>query len=160
MKIGVSACLLGKNVKYNGKNNFSPELVEKLKDAEIIDICPEVLGGLSVPRDPAEIVDGEVVTNKGVSVDYEFRNGAKKALDIIKKEKVDLVVLQSRSPSCGKGKIYDGTFSSKLIDGDGIFVRLLEENSIKVLDVVDFIDSFRYLLLMLKKYPLFGRINN
>lgn len=142
MKIGVSACLLGRNVKYNGKNNFSSKLVEKLEGNEIVEICPEVLGGLPVPRDPAEIVDGKVMTKNGVSVDSEFRKGAQKALDIIKKEGVDLVVLQSRSPSCGKGKIYDGTFSSKLIDGDGIFVRLLEENSIKVLDVVDFIDSF------------------
>lgn len=142
MKIGVSACLLGRNVKYNGKNNFSSKLVEKLKDVEIIEICPEVLGGLPVPRDPAEIVDGEVVTNKGVSVDYEFRKGAKKALDIIKNEGVDLVILQSRSPSCGKGHIYDGTFSSNLIEGDGIFVKLLEENGIKALDLKEFIENF------------------
>lgn len=140
MKIGVSACLLGRNVKYNGKNNFSSKLVEKLEGNEIVEICPEVLGGLPVPRDPAEIVDGKVITKNGVSVDYEFRKGAQKALDIIKKEGVDLVVLQSRSPSCGKGKIYDGTFSSKLIDGDGIFVRLLEENGIRAVAVEDFID--------------------
>ena len=142
MKIGVSACLLGRNVKYNGKNNFSPELVEKLKDAEIIDICPEVLGGLPIPRDPAEIVDGEVITNKGISVDYEFRKGAKRALEIIKNEGIELVILQSRSPSCGKGLIYDGTFSSKLIEGDGIFVRLLEENGIKAMDIEEFIENF------------------
>ena len=142
MKIGVSACLLGKNVKYNGKNNFSPELVEKLKDAEIIDICPEVLGGLPIPRDPAELVDGEVITNKGISVDYEFRKGAKRALEIIKNEGIELVILQSRSPSCGKGLIYDGTFSSKLIEGDGIFVRLLEENGIRPMDIEEFLENF------------------
>ena len=142
MKIGVSACLLGRNVKYNGKNNFSPELVEKLKDAEIIDICPEVLGGLPIPRDPAELVDGEVITNKGISVDYEFRKGAKRALEIIKNEGIELVILQSRSPSCGKGLIYDGTFSSKLIEGDGIFVRLLEENGIRAMDIKDYIENF------------------
>lgn len=145
MKIGVSACLLGRNVKYNGKNNFSSKLVEKLEGNEIVEICPEVLGGLPVPRDPAEIVDGKVITKNGVSVDYEFRKGAQKALDIIKKEGVDLVVLQSRSPSCGKGKIYDGTFSSKLIDGDGIFVRLLEENGIRAVAVEDFIDWVLFL---------------
>ena len=142
MKIGVSACLLGKNVKYNGKNNFSPELVEKLKDAEIIDICPEVLGGLPIPRDPAEIVDGEVITNKGQSVDYEFRKGAKRALEIIKNEGIELVILQSRSPSCGKGQIYDGTFSSKLIEGDGVFVKLLEENGIRPMDIEEFLENF------------------
>ncbi len=141
MKIAVSACLLGRNVKYNGKNNFSSKLVEILKEVEIIEICPEVLGGLPVPRDPAEIVDGKVITKNWVSVDNEFRKGAQKALDIIKKEGVDLVVLQSRSPSCGKGYIYDGTFSSKLIKGDGIFVRLLEENGIKAIDVEDFINN-------------------
>ena len=142
MKIGASACLLGKNVKYNGKNNFSPELVEKLKDAEIIDICPEVLGGLPIPRDPAEIVDGEVITNKGQSVDYEFRKGAKRALEIIKNEGIELVILQSRSPSCGKGQIYDGTFSSKLIEGDGVFVKLLEENGIRPMDIEEFLENF------------------
>lgn len=139
MKIGVSACLLGRNVKYNGKNNFSSKLVKKLEGNEIVEICPEVLGGLPVPRDPVEIVNRKVITKNGVSVESEFRKGAQKALDIIKKEGVDLVVLQSRSPSCGKGKIYDGTFSSKLIDGDGIFVRLLEENGIRAVDVEDFI---------------------
>ena len=142
MKVGVSACLLGRNVKYNGKNNFSSKLVEKLKDLEIVEICPEVLGGLPVPRDPAEIVDGEAVTNKGVSVDYEFRKGAKKALDIIKNEGIELVILQSRSPSCGKGLIYDGTFTSKLIKGDGIFVKLLKENGIRAIDIEDFIENF------------------
>lgn len=142
MKIGVSACLLGKNVKYNGKNNFSSKLVDMLKDAEVIEICPEVLGGLPIPRDPAEIVDGEVINNKGISVDSEFRKGAQKALEIIKKEGVELVVLQSRSPSCGKGKIYDGTFSSNLIDGDGIFVRLLKKEGLRPVDIEDFLENF------------------
>ena len=142
MKIGVSACLLGRNVKYNGKNNFSSKLVEKLKDVEIIEICPEVLGGLPVPREPAEIIDGEVITNKGQSVDYEFRKGAKRALEIIKNEGIELVILQSRSPSCGKGQIYDGTFSSKLIEGDGVFVKLLEENGIRPMDIEEFLENF------------------
>lgn len=141
-KVGVSACLLGRNVKYNGKNNFSSKLVKKLKDLVIVAICPEVLGGLPIPRDPAEIVDGEAVTNKGVSVDYEFRKGAKKALDIIKNEGIELVILQSRSPSCGKGLIYDGTFSSNLIKGDGNLVKFLEENGIRAMDIEDFIEYF------------------
>lgn len=142
MKLGVSACLLGRNVKYNGKNNFSSKLVKKLKDLEIVEICPEVLGGLPIPRDPAEIVDDGVITNKGLSVDYEFRKGAKKALDIIKNEGIELVILQSRSPSCGKGLIYDGTFSSNLIKGDGIFVKLLKENGIRAMDIEEFIENF------------------
>ena len=141
MKLGVSACLLGRNVKYNGKNNFSSKLVKKLKNVEIIEICPEVLGGLPIPRDPAEIVDDGVITNKGLSVDYEFRKGAQKALDIIKNQGIELVILQSRSPSCGKGLIYDGTFSSNLIKGDGIFVKLLKENGIRAMDIKDFIEN-------------------
>ena len=142
MKLGVSACLLGRNVKYNGKNNFSSKLVKKLKDLEIVEICPEVLGGLPIPRDPAEIVDDGVITNKGLSVDYEFRKGAQKALDIIKNQGIELVILQSRSPSCGKGLIYDGTFSSNLIKGDGIFVKLLKENGIRAMDIEEFIENF------------------
>lgn len=137
MKIGVSACLLGENCKYNGKNNFSSKLEEILKNHDLVAICPEVLGGLPTPRDPAEIVGEIVRTKDGRSVDDEFKKGAKKALELIKRSKVELVVLQSRSPSCGIGKIYDGSFTGKLINGDGIFVKLLKEEGIKAIDVED-----------------------
>ena len=139
MKIAVSACLLGINYKYNGGNNYSEKLEKLLKKHEIIPICPEVLGGLPIPRDPSEIVNGEVLTDKGKSVDKEFRNGAKKALEIVKESGAELVVLQSRSPSCGLGKIYDGSFTGRLVDGDGVFVKLLKDEGIKVVDVGDFI---------------------
>ncbi len=139
MKIAVSACLLGINYKYNGGNNYSEKLEKLLKKHEIIPICPEVLGGLPIPRDPSEIVNGEVLTNKGKSVDKEFRNGAKKALKIVKESGAELVVLQSRSPSCGLGKIYDGSFTGRLVYGDGVFVKLLKDEGIKVVDVGDFI---------------------
>lgn len=137
MKIGVSACLLGENCKYNGKNNFSSQLEEILKNHDLVAICPEVLGGLPTPRDPAEIVGEIVRTKDGRSVDDEFKKGAKKALELIKRSKVELVVLQSRSPSCGIGKIYDGSFTGKLINGDGIFAKLLKEEGIKAIDVED-----------------------
>ncbi|WP_276885787.1 DUF523 domain-containing protein [Anaerococcus lactolyticus] len=137
MKIGVSACLLGENCKYNGKNNFSSKLEEILKNHDLVAICPEVLGGLPTPRDPAEIVGEIVRTKDGRSVDDEFKKGAKKALELIKRSKVELVVLQSRSPSCGIGKIYDGSFTGKLINGDGIFAKLLKEEGIKAIDVED-----------------------
>lgn len=139
MKIAVSACLLGINYKYNGGNNYSEKLEKLLEKHEVIPICPEVLGGLPVPRDPSEIVNGEVLTDKGKSVDKEFRNGAKKALEIVKESGAELVVLQSRSPSCGLGKIYDGSFTGRLVDGDGVFVKLLKDEGIKVVDVGDFI---------------------
>lgn len=137
MKIGVSACLLGENCKYNGKNNFSSKLEEILKNHDLVAICPEVLGGLPTPRDPAEIVGEIVRTKDGRSVDDEFKKGAKKALELIKRSKVELVVLQSRSPSCGIVKIYDGSFTGKLINGDGIFAKLLKEEGIKAIDVED-----------------------
>lgn len=139
MKIAVSACLLGINYKYNGGNNYSEKLEKLLEKHEVIPICPEVLGGLPIPRDPSEIVNGEVLTDKGKSVDKEFRNGAKKALEIVKESGAELVVLQSRSPSCGLGKIYDGSFTGGLVEGDGVFVKLLKDEGIKVVDVGHFI---------------------
>ena len=137
MKIAVSACLLGENCKYNGGNNYSKKLVEFLRNHQVISICPEVLGGLPTPRKPAEIVGGEVKLENGTSVDYEFKKGAQIALDKVINNQVDLVILQSRSPSCGVNNIYDGSFSGRLIDGKGVFAKLLEESDIDVIDVED-----------------------
>ena len=137
MKIAVSACLLGENCKYNGGNNYSEKLIEYIKGHEVISICPEVLGGLSIPRESAEIVNGIVSNKDGTSVDKEFRKGAEIALEIIKEQQVDLVILQSRSPSCGVNTIYDGSFSGKIIPGQGVFANLLQENRIKIIDVAD-----------------------
>ncbi len=137
MKIMVSACLLGENCKYNGGNNLSEKVLHYLKGHEVIPVCPEVLGGLSIPRLPAEIVKGVVTANDGRSVDKEFRAGAMKGLKLAKEGNVDLVILQSRSPSCGVKQVYDGTFSGKKIAGQGIFARLLAENGFRVIDVED-----------------------
>ena len=137
MKIMVSACLLGENVKYNGGNNKSEALLRLLESHTVIPVCPEVLGGLPVPRTPAEIVNGEVINRNGESVNEAFRRGAQKALDIANREKPDLIILQSRSPSCGVKQIYDGTFSGTLIPGQGIFARMAEEAGFKVMDVED-----------------------
>ena len=135
MVIGVSACLLGENCKYSGGNNYNEKVIEYTKGHEVISICPEVLGGLTIPRDPAEIVDGVVKHKDGSSVDKEFRDGAKKALEILKDKGAELVILQSRSPSCGVDSIYDGTFSGKLIPGNGVFVELLKAEGFNVIDV-------------------------
>ena len=137
MTIAVSACLLGENCKYNGKNNYNEKVIEYVKGHNIIPVCPEILGGLTSPRKPAEIVDGTVKNRDGTIVDKEFRSGAETALRLIKEQKADLVILQPRSPSCGVDKIYDGTFSGKLIDGDGIFAKLLKDNGIRVLNADD-----------------------
>ncbi len=138
MKIAVSACLLGDNCKYNGGNNYSEKVAEFVKGHDIIPVCPEILGGLPTPREPAEIVNGIIKHKDGTSVDAEFRKGAELALNKVITNGVELVILQSRSPSCGVNHIYDGTFSGALIPGQGIFAKFLKENNIKVLDVSEF----------------------
>lgn len=137
MKILVSACLLGKNCKYNGGNNLNQGVLEFIEGHEVIGVCPEQLGGLSTPRLPAEIVAGLVTNKEGVSVDAEFRKGAQEALAVALENKVDLAILQSRSPSCGVKEIYDGSFSGKKIKGQGVFAKLLAKHDIKVLDAED-----------------------
>lgn len=137
MKIMVSACLLGENCKYNGGNNRSQAVLDYVKGHEVIPVCPEVMGGLPIPRVPCEIVDGRVINRNGVSCDAEYRQGASEALMIAKNEKVDLAILQSRSPSCGCRQIYDGTFSGKLVEGRGIFGSLMVQNGFRVVDAAD-----------------------
>lgn len=137
-KIIVSACLLGKNCKYNGGNNYNEAIVEFLKDKEVIAVCPEVMGGLPTPRKPSEIVHDVVTNTEGVSVDNEFRKGAKVAMDLIKDEEIECAILQSRSPSCGTKQIYDGTFSKRLIEGQGIFAEQLAKKEIKLIDSDEF----------------------
>ena len=137
MKIMVSACLAGVNCKYNGGNNRNKK-VEMLFDGnEIIPICPEVMGGLPTPRVPSEIVHGIATNKDGINVDREFRTGAETALKIAEREQPDLIVLQSRSPSCGVKQRYDGTFTGTLIDGSGVTAELLIRNGFRVVDVED-----------------------
>ena len=133
MKILVSACLLGENCKYSGGNNYNEAVINYCKGHSVIPVCPEVLGGLPIPREPAEIVNGEV-RNRLASVDKEFREGARIALETALNEQVDLAILQSRSPSCGIGTIYDGSFTGAKASGNGVFAQLLIDNGIKVID--------------------------
>ena len=137
MKIMVSGCLLGENCKYNGGNNYSEKVAEYIKGHEVISVCPECMGGLPTPRIPAEIVDGVVTNRKGQVVDEEFRRGAKIALEIARKEQIDVAILQSRSPSCGSKQIYDGSFSGVKVDGQGVFAKLLKEHGFHMIDVED-----------------------
>ncbi|MBQ1832644.1 MAG: DUF523 domain-containing protein [Treponema sp.] len=143
MKIMVSACLLGENCKYNGKNNFSQVLFDFVKNHDVIKICPEVTGGLSVPRECAEIVGGTVRTKTGISVDAQFRKGAAEVLKIALQEKPDLIILHSRSPSCGANEIYDGTFSGSKIPGMGICANLLKQHGFNIADSDDFISNIQ-----------------
>ena len=137
MIIGVSACLLGENCKYNGRNNESKKLKDYVKGHTVVPVCPEAMGGLPTPRDPAEIIGGVVRQKSGRSVDEEFRAGARAALKKIKDAGAELAILQSRSPSCGVKEIYDGTFTGHLVKGKGVFAAMLEEEWIRAMDVED-----------------------
>ena len=139
MKALVSACLLGENCKYSGGNNLDPRVAEWLRETgcEAVPVCPEVLGGLPVPRTPAEIAGGAATARDGQNVDAAFRRGAALALEIARREGAALAVLQPRSPSCGVKEIYDGTFSGKRIPGMGVFARLLAEAGIRALEPED-----------------------
>ncbi len=138
-KVLVSACLLGVNCKYNGNNNYRAELKAKLQDKEIILACPEVMGGLSIPRKPAEIVHDKVVTIEGDDVTTKFCQGAKETLDLCQKLGIKKAILKANSPSCGVGQVYDGSFTGKLVDKDGITAKLLIENGIEVMSDIDFL---------------------
>lgn len=137
MKIMVSACLAGENCKYNGGNNRNEKVLKLMKENEVITVCPEQIGGLPTPRVPSEIRYGVVTAKDGRIVDVEFRAGAAKCLEIAVREQPDLIVLQSRSPSCGVKQRYDGTFSGTLIDGAGVTAQLLIEHGFRCVDVED-----------------------
>lgn len=140
MKILVSACLVGDNCKYNGGNNLNERLVEFLAAHEVVKVCPKVMGGLATTRAPAEIQKGRVVNTEGRNVTKEFEAGALRAFEIVQKENPDLIILQSRSPSCGIKQIYDGTFSGNKIPGQGLFAELCIKAGYKVLDIEDIDD--------------------
>ena len=137
MKIMVSACLAGENCKYNGGNNQNEKVLQLMAENEVILVCPEQLGGLPTPRVPSEIKDGVVTSRDGRIVDAQFRAGAEKCLEIAMLEKPELIILQSRSPSCGIKQRYDGTFTGTLTEGPGVTAQLLMENGFRCVDVED-----------------------
>ncbi|NLY76612.1 MAG: DUF523 domain-containing protein [Tissierellia bacterium] len=133
MNILISACLLGVNCRYDGKENLING-IEKLKEIyNLIPICPEIYGGLTTPREPAEIIDGKVINRRGEDVTKNFVKGAKETLYLAKLFNCKYAILKERSPSCGYGRIYDGSFSGNLVDGNGITAELLSKNGIKVI---------------------------
>ena len=133
-KVLISACLAGINCKFNGENNLldSGILDEISKKYHLLFVCPEVFGGLGTPREPAEMKNGLVVTKTAKDVSENFINGAEICLKIAKLNGCKKAILKARSPSCGSGQIYDGSFSKKLIFGDGVAAKLLKENDILV----------------------------
>jgi uncharacterized protein YbbK (DUF523 family) len=125
MKILVSACLLGVPCRYDAKSKPDERVIALSKKHELIPVCAEVLGGLETPRIPAEIVGDKVLRRDGVDVTREYHSGAQCVLDIAIQNSCKIAILKSKSPSCGKGKIYDGTYTKTLKDGNGICADLL-----------------------------------
>ncbi|QZY56332.1 DUF523 domain-containing protein [Crassaminicella profunda] len=144
----ISACLAGVDCKYDGENNLREEILSLVKEKKAILVCPEQLGGLSTPRVPCEIVggDGQAVLNKCAKVMNKngedktscFLKGAQQALRIAKLYGVKSAILKGKSPSCGKGMIYDGSFSGKKKNGDGVTAALFKKEGIKIVDEESF----------------------
>ena len=139
-RILISACLVGDRVKYNGGDNLSSKIDALLEKYELVPFCPEVEGGLSVPRSPSERKDGRVINKDGEDVTDAFYRGAELAYNICLYLKIKTVILKEKSPSCGSKIIYDGTFSHKEINGMGVTAEYLKEKGITVLSEDD-IDS-------------------
>jgi len=139
----ISACLLGLSCAWSGDDRYrNSRAVELAKTETLIPVCPEQMGGLPTPRIPqeiqggtgADVLDGKcrVINKNGQDVTLEFINGAEETLKIARKLDIREFIAKSRSPSCGCGQIYDGTFSGKLIDGDGVTTALLKRNGLRV----------------------------
>ena len=133
----ISACLLGKNTRYDGKNQNIPLLHNLVNFYNLIPFCPEVEGGLKIPRDPSEISGDKVISIKGKDVTRNFNAGAFLALSICKQMNIKLAILKEESPSCGVNKIHDGTFKNVIINGRGVTTKKLIDNNIKVINEND-----------------------
>lgn len=128
----ISACLLGIPCRYDGKRVTKVDISALREKYNLIPICPEIYGGLPTPRIPSERVGGRVLMKDGRDVTENYKRGAEASLDIAKANGVSLALLKARSPSCGKGLIYDGSFSGTLTEGDGVAAELLMKEEITV----------------------------
>lgn len=128
-----SACLLGIKCRYDGKSKADRRLINLAKREILIPVCPEQLGGRPTPRKIQEIKGNKVFTKSGKDVTNNFKKGAEETLNITRLFNIKEAIFKTKSPSCGSGQIYDGTFSGKLIKGDGVTTRLLKKNKIKII---------------------------
>lgn len=155
-KILISACLVGRRVRYDGESSMceSHILSRWASEGRLVLICPEVAGGLSVPRPAAEIIDGggedvldgraRLETKTGRDVTAEFLRGAQRALEVAEHQGVKMAILKARSPSCGSLQIYDGTFSGQKRAGQGVTSALLERHGIAVFNEEELEEAARY----------------
>lgn len=139
MKIAVSACLLGIPCRYDHKDCFDQTIASLQKQHELVPVCPEMLANLGTPRDPCELVDGKVITKHGKEITEQLNCGLDIAMKTIEENSCQYAILQQRSPTCGCGLIYDGTFSSKLIEGNGLLTKRLIEHNIPVVSNEEFV---------------------
>ncbi len=146
-KVLISSCLLGKNVKYNGKNNLISKnfFIEKLKLSNLlVPVCPEVDGGLPIPRVPVEILKKRAINKSGEDKTREFKKGAKIALENISQNSIKMAIMKSKSPSCGRDLIYDGSFTKTLTQGDGITIKFLKQQRIKIFTEEELEDAYEF----------------
>ena len=148
MNLLISACLLGISCRYDGRSKPLPQLDRLLQsDCHLVPICPEILGGLPTPRAPSERRGNRVVACDGRDVTENYRRGAAEALRLARLTRCTCALLKERSPSCGCGRIYDGTFTGTPTDGNGVAAELLLQNGICVFgesqldELLDFIRS-------------------
>lgn len=144
----VSACLAGLDSKYNGKSNYNEYIERLVREGKAIMVCPEQMGGLPTPRDSCEIVCGvggdvlegksKIIDSKGQNQTEKFLKGAEETLKVGRLYNIKKAILKSKSPSCGVGKIYDGTFSGKLTEGNGVTAELLVRNGFEVITEEEF----------------------
>jgi uncharacterized protein YbbK (DUF523 family) len=123
----VSACLAGLHCRYDGGEKSNEEVMRLVAEGKALPVCPEQLGGLTTPRLPCEIVNGRVIRKDGVDVTEEFERGARDSLALAKLAGAREAILKAKSPSCGAGRVYDGTFSGTVIPGDGLFAAHLRQ---------------------------------
>lgn len=145
-KVLISACLIGDKVRYDGKGNYIPVIKELLEYVELVPFCAEVEGGLKTPRPKSEIRKDRVINEKEIDVTKYFVDGAKKALNICKYLDIKVAILKENSPSCGVKKIHSGKFDNKLIDGQGVLTKLLNDNGIRIIssdDVNDYLNELK-----------------
>lgn len=128
----VSACLLGVNCRYNGKGVLEESVKALMEDAVLIPVCPEIMGGLATPRDPAERAGDRVMTITGLDVTAAYEKGAEETLKLAQLYGCRYAILKERSPSCGSDRIYDRSHSGRLVPGDGVTAELLKKNGIPV----------------------------
>ena len=129
----VSACLAGVECRYNGKAFPVDHVLKLYREGKALPVCPELLAGFSAPRAPGEILNGRVISADGTDETENYTEGARKALAVALAAGCTQAILKAKSPTCGSGKIYDGTFSHRIIDGDGVFAAMLKQHGISVI---------------------------